>query len=256
MKAEQRKQLETNVLADRMGRFMKGLKKGPSRRGMWIWIAVIAVVVIGVVFYFYRNTQSRITSDTWLKVLDNDMLRPTAGGKGAAPQEGFEISTPQGKVLAFDYAYIQLWELGIQPLLGSERDFLGRMPNMPPMVNPGRLEAVNAALKTYQDLYDKTKDDPLWGPEALYNIAVAQETMSIAEPKFMDEAKRTYKQVKDDYPKSAYAQKAENRLKVFSNTREFADVQAFYGRLRESYMAGVQHRNLMQQLQKAGAKFK
>src|SRR5262249_19266220 len=42
--AEHRKELRTNVLADRMGRFMQTVRQRPKGRTLLIWIAILAVI--------------------------------------------------------------------------------------------------------------------------------------------------------------------------------------------------------------------
>src|SRR5438128_2541081 len=47
MKAEHRKELETNILADKMGKFITGAKTGPSR-GSVRYLVIAAVVVLAI----------------------------------------------------------------------------------------------------------------------------------------------------------------------------------------------------------------
>ena len=51
MKAEHRRELEKNALADSLNRALEGLKKGPSR-GTIIFCSVVALIVI--LFFGYR----------------------------------------------------------------------------------------------------------------------------------------------------------------------------------------------------------
>jgi len=48
MKAEHRKELETNALAERMGRVVQGMKQAPQKRTM-LWMVLVAVAVVVVV---------------------------------------------------------------------------------------------------------------------------------------------------------------------------------------------------------------
>ena len=59
MKAEHRKELQTNVLADRLGKAIQGIKEGPSR-GTMLFVGVVALagLLIFVWWYFWSTSQA------------------------------------------------------------------------------------------------------------------------------------------------------------------------------------------------------
>jgi hypothetical protein len=235
MKAEQRKQLETNVLADRMGRLMQNLKKRPSRRGMWIWVAVIAAVVIGGGLYLYRSTQSRVDSDLWAAVLDGLSNRETINRffnitpSGISPKADVK-ETPQGRVMRFDLAWDLLWQEGILSLYRTDIT-RGTIP----AADPAALERIRQAREMYKTLYDETKSDKVLGPEALYSVAVAEETLAIEKIDNLKMAKDTYAQVVKEFDGSSFAKQAAERLKVLRDPEGYRQVERFYQELNEAY---------------------
>src|SRR5262249_17758559 len=68
MKAEKRKALETNVLADKLGKAVEGLKQGPSRRTLvYVGIAVLALLVYFTWRYFSTSSEKG-SSERWFKL--------------------------------------------------------------------------------------------------------------------------------------------------------------------------------------------
>src|SRR5438132_9452135 len=66
MKAEHRKELQTNFLADRMGRLMQGMKAGPQTSGsVVIW--VLAALTIGTIVAWYVAGMNSNRSPLWVR---------------------------------------------------------------------------------------------------------------------------------------------------------------------------------------------
>src|SRR5437870_2747860 len=109
MKAEHRKELETNVLADRMGRLLENFKQKPER-GTMFWvvagIVVVALTFLGVRYYQLGKDDN---SDAWFSyyVGDYKTVREVYGDK------------MPGKAVAFEQAWELLWNgvkrFGIDP---------------------------------------------------------------------------------------------------------------------------------------------
>src|SRR5947209_4036753 len=68
MKAEHRKELETNVLAQQLGKAYEGLKQGPSRTTVFYIAAAAAVVLIVVLFRYFTSSSEASSSDKWTKL--------------------------------------------------------------------------------------------------------------------------------------------------------------------------------------------
>ena len=96
MKAEHRKELETNILADRMGNLIQKMKGGPKRRS--IVYVVVALLLCGVAFIVYQYW----TSDT------GDTLRWVLLEQGEVAELFKDSDNSNAKKAAmFEYAHIQ-----------------------------------------------------------------------------------------------------------------------------------------------------
>lgn len=243
MKAEQRKQLETNVLADRMGRMVQDLRKRPSRRGLLIVGVLIVVLAAGGIYLFIRNNQLRALSDMWVMVGNGTVLvqDPNTGRIRLRPElsEANKDTTP-AKVARYQEAWRMLWIEGLLKLFSGGV----RAPA------PSAIVVLFQAEERFGELYKENKDDPVLGPQALYNMAVAQEALAIYEPKLLDVAKDTYESVVTLHGESVYAQKANERLKDYKDERKLNELRAFYTRLHtemnERFAEQMQHRELFE----------
>src|SRR4249919_1900931 len=68
MKAEHRKQLQTNALADRVGKLVQTLKTKPQRRTMLYVLLTIAVVMGVVIFFNYQSRKKAEKSMLWVEL--------------------------------------------------------------------------------------------------------------------------------------------------------------------------------------------
>jgi hypothetical protein len=105
------------------------------------------------------------------------------------------------------------------------------------LTDPGSaMETINVAQKEYRALAEETKDDPVWGPEALYGVAVAEETLAV-EAKDVEEqlrkAQNRYKDVVDKFPTSARGKAAKKRLEDLKDNDRWIEITDFYKRLSE-----------------------
>ena len=66
MKAEHRKELETNALAQQLTKAYEGLKQGPSRT-TWFYIGGAVIVVLGIILFRYFMAESdRNAAERWV----------------------------------------------------------------------------------------------------------------------------------------------------------------------------------------------
>ena len=85
MKAEHRRELQTNALADRMGRVVQRIKAPPDRRSLLWIIAAVAVVIGTLIVILYYNNKRATNSHLWTEVEENSAIKPLRKG-------GFELS--------------------------------------------------------------------------------------------------------------------------------------------------------------------
>lgn len=189
MKAEERKALETNVLADQLGRAMEGLKQPPPRSLLvYLGLAIAAVVLVVAFRWFYRTSLSA-ESQRWLQVdsavfteqldtlLEEKDLKGSLQGSTVRLKEA-RLKLAQG-----------LRDLGANPALAHE--------------------SLDAAGKLYEELL-KSKligRVELLEQEALSGAARVNE--AVGE---IDQAISSYKRLKDTFPKSALGQDAARQL--------------------------------------------
>ena len=111
MKAEHRKELETNSLAEGMGKLIQKVKKPKDRSLVLYLVAAVAVVGVLWVVVMVRGRRVEQGAEHWL-YLDN-------GGQAFLRELLKDRDTTQGKAARFQTAWITLWEDGIKSL-GSE----------------------------------------------------------------------------------------------------------------------------------------
>jgi hypothetical protein len=196
MKAEHRKELQTNLLADRMGRLIQNVKTRPSRRAVLYVILVLAVVVAGVIIWMIRSGDDTRQRDQWMAV-----EQATSDEKLLEVAKEFP-KTQQGKSARMMLNWINLWEGGIKPALSD----------------PKRAEArIKDCRAKYVELADDCKEDPILGSEAMYGVAICEEALAcFAKPADLggqlDTAREKFKEVVDKFPKTGFGDLADKRF--------------------------------------------
>ena len=225
MKAEHRKQLETNTLADTLGKVLKGINHGLSRN-FYVVLGVI-VVVFGLFFAWreFSARSQRANASLWVQwdQLDDPEVVDTAVKDLTKDQldhltesrEQLELDrllafakqnpgTMQSRVVRFQVARLAMFE--------GLRD-LGR---------PGyRKEArtkLELARETYEKLIKDARDFPILHQEALLNTAKANESLGNIEA-----AKKYYEQLQAAYPKSEIRTLAMNNLERLKQDAPIVD---------------------------------
>jgi len=210
MKAGERKELETNTLADKVGHAMQRVK-GSSRRNVLLYVvgvAVVAVAIWGTYRYFVISGQE--TSLQWVMFDD--------GSSGHFKQLA-GLDTFPGKAARFEIAWFAYWETGVR-LIGVDPQ--------------GAMSSLDSAGRLYKRLAEECKDDPIFEPQALLGIAVVEETRAVNDPRSLDRAKEAYKNVVDKYEKSAEGKFAKKRLDVMSDKTKLKELETVYEDLQRS----------------------
>jgi hypothetical protein len=201
MKAEHRKELESNVLVQQLEKAYQGLRQGPSRT-TWIWVGGIAVVVfVYVLFRFFMASSEKTASDRWLKldqVIFPDQLE-------AVVNESDLKDTPQGRLARFKDARMKLSEgmrvLGNNPTEGVEK--------------------IESATKLYEELAQSAGRIPLLHQEALSGAARGSEALGET-----DTAIKWYKKLAEEYPASALGKDAKKQLARLEDPDNQTDLAA------------------------------
>jgi hypothetical protein len=213
MKAEQRKELETNALADRMGHLVQRVKTQPRRSAFyWVLGAVTLTVVLFVGFRWWQMSKEE-HSRRWMEI---------ESGSGPALSDLLrEPETTQGKAARFQQAWLLFWREGIQRL-GVEK--------------LSALAKLEQAQSEYDKLAKDCEDDPIWEPEAMYALAVVEETRSVISDSddHLEKAKERYEKLAKKYDKSARGELAAQWVERYADTRQRNELRSFYADMRQS----------------------
>ncbi len=220
MKAEQRKELETNALADRMGRAVQRMKTQP-RRMTFYWVVAGAVVFAALFFTFlYFQRSKEWESQRW-KLLDigaSSALEPLLKEP--------ENTTNAGKAARFQVAWFLFWDAGVKRLgIGNGMEGMQR---------------IEQAAQQYTLLAKECENDPVWEPEAMYALAVIEETRAV-EPgtregvlKRLESAKERYEELAKKHDKSARGQLAKEWVTNYENETKRNELADFYVEMHQS----------------------
>lgn len=250
MKAEERKELETNVLADRVGKVVQKMKGGPSRRVVF-WLVILAAVGVGVFMYFRsQKIKSTERQKGWLTLayarntLPGDrfrMLQATVQG---------HAKEKSGLAAQMDIAFLVLDE-GLKSLRQDK-------------VIQGLAGLANIE-ESLEELETRAKDEPMLRAELAYHRAVTREARAILDfvetgrtPKIMtrldpqnkqgtilESAKELFEKVSNDYSDTPYGDMATKRLEKCYNKEEALH------QLRLTYKRLAQDMKLEEQLLQA-----
>jgi hypothetical protein len=219
MKAEHRKELERNVLRERMGHVAETLKQKPTS-GAYVVVGVILLVVaLFWAWKYYSISSARNTSERWTRL---DEIRNVAD---LPPFVEKNAGTAAARTARFEEARYRL-QHGVGNL-GS------------PTQHDSAVDDLKTARSVYEELAPISRDVPVLAQEAMMGRAKAEEALS-ATPNpenkaemlgSLDRAVELYNQLKDAYPDTFQAKAAEARVKDLTDKRD--KVQAFYAELNK-----------------------
>jgi hypothetical protein len=189
MKAEHRKELATNTLADKLGHVIQSFKEGPSRNAT-IYGTVVVVALLLVVIYRWVSTNATANDSgrwvRWDQLLTRDELEKFADENR---------DTEQGRLARFEMARLDLQD-GLRDL-GSQ------------LTKSEALKRLRRAAENYGTLADESGNTALLSQEALQNAAKARE--SLGE---YDQAKVLYGRLARDFPQSLKGKEAAEQVKL------------------------------------------
>jgi tetratricopeptide (TPR) repeat protein len=190
MKAEQRKELQSNTLAQTISHTLEGLKEGPSR-GTVLFLVVLALVLVLIFTWRYFLHAARETdSGRWLQwddITSQDQLTKFMDDKELQ-------GTTQGRLARF---------LAARQALSEGLENLGQKG----IFKENAVKKLQTARELYTKLVDETADRPLLHEEALLNAGRTYESLGQYK-----EALGYYKQLADKYPNTARGKTAAKRV--------------------------------------------
>ncbi|MFL5245442.1 MAG: tetratricopeptide repeat protein [Gemmataceae bacterium] len=206
MKAQHRKELQTNALADRVNRMVEAAKAGPGRT---TWV-VAGVVVLALALYagwrYYSDSAADKRTTLWLEV-----------DEATTPEALDEIIQKSSNSIPGQVARLEQARLSYRQ--GIERLYSA--------TDRGKAKA---DLQKAQELYDQvareSSNPPVMIQEALMGSAKARE--SLGE---VDDAVAAYEKLAKDYPTSALGKEAEERAKQVRENE--TKIKGFYSELNK-----------------------
>jgi hypothetical protein len=215
MKAEHRRELQTNALADHMGRLLEGVRHKPTSSSTILWIIGGLAMLIAGVWYFTSNGNN--WSSAWVKLDGQSSLKALEDVAKENP------GTMPGRTARFQRARLEL-EQGFRSLYGSDRG--------------QAIKSVESARQLYRELAPECRATPILAQEALMGEAKAEEAL-IGVPQEIgtgtrgdfDRAVQLYRQVAKDFPDTYLGKAAAERASELESNR--AAVVKFYDELNK-----------------------
>jgi hypothetical protein len=214
MKAEHRKELETNLLADRMGRHVQRNKHRPERRAVAYFIVGFVVLIGLVILYRLHVRGQQLVMDDWKRlevgrVTELEALAGIDEVKEAGRTKVQLSSTPDptnaGKAARLQMARFYLWDRGVR-ILGAD--------------SMGALNSIGFAESIYNTILKDSEKDPDYYPEALYGLAVIEETRAIQNQDRLASAQKKYEELASSHKESGFAVLAEKRAKQLKDEHD------------------------------------
>jgi hypothetical protein len=223
MKAEHRHQLQTNVLADHMGRLLQSVKSGPKSTSVATWVLIgLAVATVGIWRYWASAAQAR-ESTLWTEV-DTATHDPQSGPPQLDKIGDENLGTLPGRTAVFQLARLRFQR-------GQENVYTYRSYQA--------IESIKQALQDYTKVAPNCPDAPLLEQEALMGIGKAKETLiGVTSDKpqddygTVDQALEAYRKLVKRFPESDLAKEAEARIDELET--KGPEVEEFYKQLNRS----------------------
>jgi tetratricopeptide (TPR) repeat protein len=215
MKAEHRKELLTNSLAQTLEHTVQRIKEGPSRNTILVLVVIALAVGLYFVWRWFSQSANESDSERWVQW---DNLAVPAQVNTFLKEKDTEDTT-QGRLARFLEARRRLLE-GDKDL-GFNRSTA--------------LENLREAAKLYGELAEQTADRPLLQQEAYLGAGKAAESLGD-----YDRAKDYYRKLVDKYPDSARGRSAKKQLERLDDperARELKDLSTEFRPLQERELA-------------------
>ena len=203
MKAEHRKELMTNTLANRLGDAVHSIKDGPSRATVFILAGVGILVILALVWRYLATSGEEADSARWLKwdsVATPEQLRAFAENKEVEDQT-------QGRLARLEEARRSLYD-GLRQL-----------------GNAGTRKKAVEELKRASDLYERLAgecaDKPLLHQQALMGAAKSYESSGDAE-----QARKYYQQIQSKYANTVLGRDAAEQIQRLDAAEQNGDFKA------------------------------
>jgi hypothetical protein len=211
MKAEHRKELQTNTLAHSLEQTLQGLKEGPSRNTVLILVLVGLAVVLVFTWRYFSHSALEADSARWYRW---DNLVAPEQVDAFIKDKDTEGSEP---------ALLARFLEARRTLQEGLRD-LGQFT-----MREKAVDNVKKARDVYSKLVSDTASKPLLNQEALLCSAQANEALGD-----YDAAKSLYSQLADKFKDTVHGKNAAKQVERLNNDANKDDLRDLRSRLVES----------------------
>jgi hypothetical protein len=220
MKAEHRHQLQTNILADKVGKVIQGMKSGPKSTTVAVW-GVVFVVIIGIILWQYTAAASQSRQSAEWQTIDKAMHDPAKGMKTLEEIASEDETSLTNRTARFQLARIR-FSAGQAGLTGADR--------------ADAIKVIQEARNLYEKLRGQCADAPLLEQEASFGYAKALEALTgVTTPTDpaadLAAAIGEYKALAKKYPDSPLGKSAAKRVEELEG--HSAEIAKFYKELAE-----------------------
>jgi tetratricopeptide (TPR) repeat protein len=217
MKAEHRKELQTNLLADRMGRLIKNVKSGSRSTSITTW-AIVGVVLATIVGWYIANMFKEKQTSPWVQLESSpDFGAVDELGSLQTTKTYNEIiqnypGTTAARTARFQKARLLL-QKGLTTFYSTN-------------THGQALDDLERARELYKELVPECKNLSVLEEDAILGLAMAEESLAGIPKKDgdesrgnLDEASKWYQKLVTDFPDSFQGQRAKKRLEDIQENR-------------------------------------
>jgi hypothetical protein len=221
MRAEHRHELQTNLLANQMGRLLESMKSPGKSRTKLTWVFVILTIGCLVVWQIYAGATQAEHSALWFR-LDTATHDLHRGMSDLAALAHDGQGTFAARAARFNLARLRL-EDGQSPVTAFQR--------------ADAAKSLKEARKSYEELASQCADQPILAQEAMMGVAKADEALiGISTPddvqKDLEQALLSYRRLAERYPNSVLGKAAQERITELEARKP--EVTKFYAELGQS----------------------
>jgi hypothetical protein len=228
MKAEHRHQLQTNLLADRMGRLVRGVKTSPTSTSPLVWAFAVLTLAVIIIWQISASSSSADAAAQWAK-LDEALQLPITTQDDAKKYDETmrEVEKEEGTIAS----RTAMFQRARQIFLDGQENLTATSVNR---------EQGIARIKAARDLYDQLSkqcaDSPPLAQQAFMGIARAEESLVATTPggdprQELEAAIGAYQTLATKYPDSALGKDAADHAQKLQGKLDL--VQKFYVELTD-----------------------
>src|SRR5262249_27229887 len=163
--AAHRKELQTNVLADRVGKLYESVKSGPKTTSALVWLFVLLAVVAAVSWKFLSSTNPDEESARWV-YLRHATHDPDGMARDLQELVDENRAPAQSRAARFQQARLRLRQ-GQESLVAAEAK-----------TRAEAADKLRSARDLYEQLAREAKSFPILQQEALLGVATTEETLA------------------------------------------------------------------------------